>query len=145
MLQDTQNQTDLARNICVYAHVGQTDKAGMPYHLHPEYVASQVTEPDEKIAALLHDVLEDTDFPLSILKAVFNDEIIQALLLLRHDENVPYMEYIVKVSTNKIAKAVKIADLKHNMDISRIPNPTEKDYVRLEKYKAALEILNNTI
>ena len=143
MSQSTQKQVDLARDICVYAHTGQTDKAGKPYHLHPEHVASQFTEPSEKIVALLHDVLEDTDFPLSVLKAVFNDEVIQALLLLCHDKSVPYMEYVEKISANKIAKAVKTADLKHNMDISRIPNPTEKDYSRLEKYKKALQILEN--
>ncbi len=141
--QSTQKQVDLARDICVYAHAGQTDKAGKPYHLHPEYVASQVAEPDEKIVALLHDVLEDTDFPLSVLKAVFNEEVIQALLLLCHDKSVPYIEYVERLSKNKIARAVKMADLKHNMDLSRLTAPTEKDYQRLEKYKKALALLES--
>lgn len=143
MSQSTQKQVDLARDICVYAHTGQTDKAGKPYYMHPEHVASQVEKPDEKIVALLHDVLEDTDFPLSVLKAVFNEEVVQALLLLCHDKNIPYMEYIEKIGANKTAKAVKMADLKHNMDISRIPNPQEKDYARLEKYKKALSFLES--
>lgn len=141
--QSTQKQIDLAHDICVYAHSGQTDKAGKPYHFHPEYVASQVSKPSEKITALLHDVLKDTDFPLSVLKAIFDEEVIEALLLLCHDKSVPYMEYIEKISANETAKAVKIADLKHNMDISRIPYPTEKDHLRLEKYKKAIKILEN--
>ncbi len=141
MLQNTQKEIGIAHDICVYAHAGQTDKAGQPYYLHPEYVAEQVAEPDEKVAALLHDVLEDTNFPLSVLEAVFNSEVIDALKLLCHQKGMPYMEYIERLSSNKIAKAVKMADLKHNMEISRIPAPSEKDYSRLEKYKKALAFL----
>ncbi len=143
MSQSTQKEMSIAHDICVYAHAGQVDKAGRPYHLHPEHVAEQVTSPDEKIVALLHDVLEDTSFPVSVLKAVFNEDVIKALRLLCHDKSVPYMDYVERLSKNKIARAVKMADLKHNMDLSRLPVPTEKDYRRLEKYKKALAFLEN--
>ncbi len=143
MSQSTQREIDLARDICVYAHAGQVDKAGRPYHLHPEHVAEQVTNPDEKIVALLHDVLEDTSFPVSVLEAVFNQDVLKALRLLCHDKSEPYMDYVERLSKNKIARAVKMADLKHNMDLSRLPAPTEKDYQRLEKYKKALALLES--
>lgn len=142
-MQNTQKKVEIARDICLYAHAGQFDKAGKPYHLHPEYVAEQVDKPNEKIAALLHDVLEDTDFPVSVLEAVFDEEVMDALRLLRHDKDIPYMDYVEKLSVNEIARDVKIADLKHNMDLSRIPEPTEKDYARLEKYKKALTLLES--
>ncbi len=133
----------IAHDICVYAHAGQVDKAGRPYHLHPEHVAEQVTSPDEKIVALLHDVLEDTSFPVSVLEAVFNEDVIKALRLLCHDKSVPYMDYVKRLSENKIARAVKMADLKHNMDLSRLSAPSKKDYLRLEKYKKALAFLES--
>lgn len=139
-----QNKIKIARDICRYAHTGQTDKAGKPYYMHPEQVAEFVDKPDEKITALLHDVLEDTDFPFSVLKELFGSDIADALLLLNHDKSVPYLEYVKNLSSNKIAKAVKAADLKHNMDLNRILNPTEKDYDRLEKYKKALALLEDT-
>lgn len=143
MSQNTQKEVDLARDICVYAHSGQTDKAGNPYHYHPENVSERVETPDEKITALLHDVLEDTDFPLSVLEALFGKDVADALKLLNHDKSVPYGDYIVELSGNDIARSVKIADLKHNMDMSRIPNPAEKDFIRLEKYKKALAYLES--
>ena len=143
MLQDTQKKLNLAHDICVYAHKGQTDKAGQPYYLHPESVAAQVNEPNEKIVALLHDVLEDTDFPISVLEALFGGDVMEALKLLNHDKSVPYLDYVKELCKNNFARAVKIADLKHNMDLSRIPEPTEKDYARVEKYKKALKFLED--
>lgn len=141
MSENIQNKIEIARDICRYAHAGQTDKAGQPYYMHPEQVAEFINEPKAKIAALLHDVLEDTDFPVSVLVCVFGNEITDALLLLKHDKSVPYLEYIENLKSNKTARAVKAADLRHNMNLSRIPNPSEKDYKRLEKYKKALAIL----
>ena len=143
MPENIQNQIELARDICRYAHSGQTDKACRPYHTHPEQVAEFVKEHKAKIAALLHDVLEDTEFPVSVLAALFGSEIMNALELLNHDKSVPYLEYVERLSSNEIAKEVKAADLRHNMDLSRIPDPTEKDFKRLEMYKKALTILED--
>lgn len=139
----TQREIGLAHDICVYAHAGQVDKAGKPYYLHPEFVAGQVSKPEEKVVALLHDVMEDTDFPVSVLRAIFSDEVMEPLLLLKHKKGVPYMEYIKALSANRTARTVKMADLKHNMDLSRIQSPTENDYQRIEKYKKALGYLQS--
>jgi (p)ppGpp synthase/HD superfamily hydrolase len=98
---------------------------------------------EEIIVALLHDVVEDTNITIEDLsKEGFNSNIIEALkLLTKKTDN--YEEYISKISTNSLAKKIKLIDLKHNMDITRIPNPQEKDYKRIEQYKKAIEILNN--
>ena len=125
------------------AHKDQVDKGGAPYYLHPIYVALNVSNEDEKIVALLHDVVEDTDITLDDLRREgFSDEIVNAVDAITHrDES--YELYIQKVKTNTIATVVKIADIKHNMDISRLnrKNLTEKDIKRVEKYKKALDYL----
>ena len=125
------------------AHKDQVDKGGAPYYLHPIYVALNVSNEDEKIVALLHDVVEDTDITLDDLRREgFSDEIVNAVDAITHrDES--YEIYIQKVKTNAIATVVKIADIKHNMDISRLnrKNLTEKDIKRVEKYKKALDYL----
>ena len=132
----------LAYMIANKAHKGQVDKAGKPYILHPLHVMKRVSTENEKIVALLHDVIEDTDCTMEDLrKAGFSETVLEALSLMTHDKAVPYMDYVAKIKENPIARAVKIADLYHNMDLTRIPNPTEKDYERLEKYKAALRYL----
>ena len=127
-----------ARKIAEKAHQGQADKGGQPYILHPLRVAEKCEQTEEKIAALLHDVLEDSEYTLEDLKKEgFSDEILKALVCLTHREGEGYMEYIERVCENPLAARVKYADLQDNMDISRIPNPAEKDYIRLEKYKIA--------
>ena len=132
----------VAAMIAYKAHAGQVDKAGEPYILHPLHVMKHVSTNDEKIVALLHDVIEDTDCTLEDLrKEHFSENVLEALAMMTHDKSVPYMDYIAKIKENPLARAVKIADLQHNMDLKRIPNPTEKDYERLEKYKAALRHL----
>lgn len=132
----------VAALIAYKAHEGQVDKAGKPYILHPLHVMKQVRTIEEQIVALLHDVIEDTDCTLEDLrKEHFSEKVLEALALMTHDKTVPYMDYIAKIKENPLARAVKIADLHHNMDLKRIPNPTEKDYERLEKYKAALRYL----
>lgn len=131
-----------AMKIAIDAHHGQVDKSGKPYIFHPLEVMRNVSSLDAKIVAILHDVIEDTSITLSDLeKEGFSKEILDALELLTHKKNVPYLDYINSLKENPLSKEVKIADLKHNMDITRIPNPSEKDYKRLEKYKNALLIL----
>lgn len=137
----TQN-TKKAINIAYNAHMGQTDKFGIPYIFHPMHVAESMDTEEECIVAILHDVVEDTDITFDVLEKDFSSTIIEALKLLTHDKTVPYKEYIKNLKDNPIAKKVKLADLIHNSDISRLEHITAKDYVRLEKYKNALQILS---
>ena len=125
--------------IAAKAHDGQFDKSGKPYILHPLRVMLYVEGGiKEQCAAVLHDVAEDTAVSLAQLKEYgFDDDIMAALRLLTRTPDEDYMEYIKKLKPNPIAKAVKLADLKDNMDLTRIPNPAEKDFIRLEKYKKA--------
>ena len=136
------NKVKLAYAIALAAHKGQIDKAGMDYINHPLTVSNNCNSEDEKIVAMLHDVLEDTNVTKDDLLIFFPEYIVEAIQLLTHKEEDTYMEYLTRIKNNPIAKNVKIQDLKHNMDLSRIPNPTPKDYERLEnKYKPALEFL----
>lgn len=126
--------------IAIKAHQGQKDKGGKPYILHPIKVALNVKGKDERIVALLHDVIEDTNYTIDDLKFL-SEEQKEALLLLTYDENMPYMEYIEAVKKNKIASRVKLADLEQNMNLKRLKTISNKDLKRLEKYKRAKEIL----
>ena len=128
------------------AHSGQTDKNGVPYIFHPFHLAEQMDTEAEICTALLHDVAEDTDITLSQLAEIFPEDIINALRLLTHDKSVDYFEYVRQIKTNPIAKKVKLADLRHNSDLSRMSasgiTPSEKDIKRREKYLKAIDILN---
>jgi (p)ppGpp synthase/HD superfamily hydrolase len=106
--------TKKALKLCFEAHKDQVDKSGMPYVFHPFHLAEQMTDETTTIVALLHDVVEDTDYTLDDLREMgFAEEVIEALGLLTHDDNVPYMDYVATVKENSIARAVKLADLKH--------------------------------
>lgn len=134
-----------ALDIAKTAHRGQLDKGGNPYILHPIAVSQLVDSEEEKIVALLHDVVEDTDITLEYLKlAGFSDNIIAAVSVLTKQPGVSYDDYISKLKENPIAARVKVADITHNSDISRIPNPTEKDLERIKRYKAKLAKLKST-
>ena len=136
------SKLELAYAIALVAHKGQVDKAGVDYINHPLAVANKCTTEKEKIVALLHDVVEDTNVTIHDLKQFFDEDIIQAIDLLTHKDEDDYMLYLSKIKSNHLAKTVKLADLENNMDISRIPNSTEKDYKRLEeKYKPAYKYL----
>lgn len=133
---------DMAIDLSQYAHEGQVDKAGQPYFLHVKAVADGVDTDELKTIAYLHDVCEDTPFGLDDLTELgFPDEIVQSVRVLTRAKGIPYNEYIEQVKQDDNARKVKISDLKHNMDLSRIPEPTEADYRRLEKYKKALDYL----
>lgn len=129
---------ELALQIAQKAHAGQVDKAGKDYILHPMTVASYMDTDIEKTIAYLHDVLEDTDVTVDELKNIFPNEIVDTLITLTHRKDESYFEYIQRVSKSKLAKKVKVADLLHNLDITRIKEPTKQDYERLEKYKKAI-------
>lgn len=128
-----------ALTIAYKAHSGQTDKAGAPYILHPMRVALHCQTEDEKIVALLHDVVEDTPITLEELKAEgFSDELLNALKCLTKVKGEDYKTFIERVSTNSLATKVKIQDLKDNMDISRLNG---KPHWKLGTYREALEYL----
>lgn len=136
-----------AVEIATNAHMGQTDKGGNPYIEHPLAVASAVPTTELKIVAVLHDVLEDSDITAEDLRREgFPEEIIEAVCVLAHKRGSrdSYMHYIEKVKKIELARRVKIADIGHNLDLSRIPNPTPADYRRCEKYKKALKFLEET-
>ena len=133
----------MALKLCFAAHKDQQDKSGMPYVFHPFHLAEQMQTEETTIVALLHDVVEDTDYTLEDLAAMgFDPVVIEALTLLTHDENVPYMEYVRTIKDNPVAKAVKLADLQHNSDLSRLDSVDEKALARREKYLKALALLN---
>ena len=134
-----------AEAIARYAHKGQVDKGGNPYITHPEFVASRVSTNEEKIVAWLHDVLEDTDFNREELQRIFGDEIMKALDCVTHRKDESWDDYIERVSTNQIAIRVKMADLTHNMDLSRIPHPKTDDYVRIARYKKTYDLLQSRL
>ncbi len=131
-----------AMKISYEKHHGQFDKSGMPYIFHPIHVAEQMKDEDTTIVALLHDVIEDTDLTIENIEQYgFSKKIIDALKCLTHDRNVPYFEYIKKIATNQIARQVKIADLEHNSNLTRLNNITDEDKKRVKKYKECLKYL----
>ena len=136
------DQIQLAQQICQEAHYGQVDNAGKPYYLHPFTVADMCESEEEKVVAYLHDVLEDSEYDEMYLRMCgFSDKVVEAVKTLTKGVDEDYMQYIDKISQNKLATAVKLADLSHNMDISRIENPGAEDYARVEKYRAAMNRL----
>lgn len=134
---------EFAFEIARRAHAAQKDKAGKAYIEHPITVASLVHSDEAKIAAILHDVAEDSDITVESLRVLFGDEIGDALESLTHRKGENYEDYVKRVSKNEIATEVKIADLTHNLDLGRLPFVTEADIVRAEKYKKALRFLNS--
>ncbi|MBQ4510529.1 MAG: GTP pyrophosphokinase [Clostridia bacterium] len=136
--------TKKALKLCFEAHKNQVDKTGLPYVFHPFHLAEQMNDEITTACALLHDVVEDTDYTFSDLESMeFPSEVIEALKLLTHEDDVPYMDYVKNLSKNPNAKAVKIADLMHNSDTSRLDFVDEYAKKREEKYKIALEYLRN--
>lgn len=135
-------KTKMALKLCFDAHKEQLDKSGMPYVFHPFHLAEQMQTEVTTIVALLHDVVEDTHYTLEDLTAMGFDKVVtDALALLTHDNEVPYMEYVKAIKGNPVAKAVKLADLKHNSDLSRMDAVDEKTLARREKYLKAIALL----
>lgn len=129
---------DLANNY----HDGQVDKAGLPYILHPLHVMNNVDGLEAKIVAILHDMIEDTAITAEdLISYGFDSKIVNAIVAITKVTGISYDDYLKQVKNNELARIVKLADLSHNMDITRLPNPTKRDYQRLEKYKKAYEYL----
>lgn len=124
------------------AHAGQVDRVGKPYITHPEAVCRMVASLPLKTAAILHDVVEDTPITLDDLKAMgFSSDIVHWVDLLTHREEDDYFDYIERLQSNPCAVAIKLADLSHNSDTSRLPEITDADLKRLAKYRRAKEML----
>lgn len=135
--------TKKAMKLCFAAHKDQTDKSGMPYVFHPFHLAEQMTTEETTVVALLHDVVEDTSYTLADIAAMgFPKSVTDALALLTHDDAVPYMEYVAAIRYNPIAKAVKLADLQHNSDLTRLDYVDAKALQRVEKYRYAIKLLS---
>ena len=131
-----------ALKLCYEAHKEQKDKGGAPYYLHPIRVALCMETPSQKVVALLHDIVEDTEISLDYLRDCgFTETIIEAVEAITRRSGEPYNEYLCRVKKNELAREVKIEDLLDNLDLSRLPSITAKDKAREKKYKAALRFL----
>lgn len=137
-------QFQIALELAVEKHKNQTDKAGNPYILHPLHVMENVNSKEGKIIAILHDIIEDTDVTEDyLLKIGLSKRIVDAVIALTRSEDIDYQEYIKNLSSNPLAKEVKLADLEHNMDLKRLPTLEEKDLERNRKYQIAYHYLIN--
>ena len=132
-----------AIQIAVEAHSGATDRGGKAYILHPISVMMRCETDEEKIVAILHDVVEDTDWTFEALRQEgFSETIIKALkTVTKNSEDEDYDEFIQRSLKNEIGRKVKIADLKENLDVTRIGELTDRDIERINKYKRALKTL----
>lgn len=143
---DEMSTLDKAILIAGQAHQNQKDRYAKPYILHPIRLMMKVKSGTGKIVAILHDVVEDSDWTLGNLRAEgFSAEIIAAIDCLTKRENEPYFDYIERTKTNHIAQIVKLADLEDNMDLRRIENLTEKDMKRMKKYHLAWKELKKFV
>lgn len=138
------NIVEIALEIAQIAHEGQLDRGGNPYINHPLYVASQMEDDEAKAVALLHDTVEDSDVTIEDLKdAQFSENVVNAVDAITKRQVEDYETYIQRLSKNTIATHVKIADMKHNSDLSRIENPSEADKKRIEKYNKTIKYLQD--
>ena len=136
--------TGKAMKLAYKAHHGQFDYNGIPYIFHPIHLAEQMDDEISCCAALLHDVVEDTDITMEELSREFPPEVIDAVKLLTHDDTTPYFDYVRAIKANPIARKVKLTDLTHNSAQSRCVGsdlPEEKLAFWKEKYAKATKIL----
>ncbi len=135
-------KTKQALKLCFEAHKEQVDKSGIPYVFHPFHLAEQMQTEETTVVALLHDLVEDTPYTIEDLKGMgFDENITDAIALMTNADGVDYMDYVREIKKNPIAKAVKIADLKHNSDLTRLDVIDEKALRRREKYLKAMALL----
>jgi (p)ppGpp synthase/HD superfamily hydrolase len=133
--------------IAAEAHAGMTDKAGAPYILHPLRLMLALSEANDRIVAVLHDVVEDCDgWTLARIRSEgFSEEVIEALdsVTRRNEENEEedYFSFVRRAAANPIGRRVKLADLDDNSDLTRISNPTQCDFKRYVKYRRAIEMI----
>lgn len=132
-----------AIGLALRVHRGQRDRYGRPYILHPLHVMLQMDNDVEMMAAVLHDVIEDSDTTLADLQAEgFPPAVLEAVRLMTHDKGaISYEAYVRRLKPNETARKIKMADLEHNMDIRRMDRVRPADVERLEKYRRAWEML----
>lgn len=136
------SQEEIAQEIATRAHAGQVDKAGRPYIEHPAQVASSVEGETAKAAAWLHDVVEDTAIMFDDLASMgVAAEVVDAVRVLTRKEDEPYFDYVARIAKNPLAREVKLADLAHNSDLTRLSKVTDADRARAEKYRKAKAML----
>jgi (p)ppGpp synthase/HD superfamily hydrolase len=134
--------TKEAMKLCFEAHKDQKDKSGIPYVFHPIHLAEQMKDEKTTVVALLHDVIEDTEYTMEDLEEKgFGNDILEAISLMTHNDGSNYMDYVARIKGNPIARAVKLADLNHNSDTTRLDEIDEKALRRVEKYKEAIAFL----
>jgi len=127
-------------------HTGQEQRNGQPYILHPLHVMQHVEGISAKIIAVLHDTIEDTDLTLAMLKREgFTTEILHAVDVLTRRDGQPYDEYLAGLADNPLALTVKIADVRHNLDSTRLDKLSDHDVMNIRKYHAALKWLEQQI
>jgi (p)ppGpp synthase/HD superfamily hydrolase len=128
--------------LAVQAHRGQRDKVGQPYVLHPLRMMSRLQSVEERMAAVLHDVVEDTPHTLDELRALgYPEAVLAAVDCLTRRATESYEEFIARAKVNPIARRVKLADIEDNMDIRRLEEVSEKDRQRLNRYRRAWAVL----
>lgn len=133
-----------AIELAVLAHKGQIDKAGAPYILHPLRVMLRLEGAEERIVAVLHDVVEDSGWTLDKLRAEgFSDEVISAIDAVTRVPGESYEAFIARAANSKTGRRVKLADLEDNCDLSRLPRVTEQDLERCRKYERAIVVLRD--
>ena len=146
LLQDRHDpgSLDHAIALAVAAHAGQKDKAGQPYVLHVLRVMMRLPDDAARKVGVMHDVVEDSSLTLEeIAESGFDPDIVEALDAVTRRDGEPYMDYVRRAAANPIGYRVKLADLEDNMDLSRIPDPTDRDRSRLEKYRKAQRFIRH--
>lgn len=135
--------TNKAMKLAYTAHLNQYDLSGIPYIFHSYHIAEQMKDEISVCVALLHDVIEDTYIEIKDIENIFPKEVIEPLKLLTLTKDIEYFEYINQIKTNPVAKAVKLADIEHNLDQSRISNKvSENKLIRMKnKYEKAKRII----
>jgi len=129
--------------IAAKAHEGQTDKAGAPYVLHPLRMMLKLSLLEERITAVLHDVVEDSEISFDDLRREgFSRRVIEAIDSVTRRPNESYEEFIVRAAADPIGRRVKLADLEDNSDLSRIKSPTERDHARIARYQRAIAAIH---
>lgn len=144
-MSNLQNLLNKAIQIATEVHAGQVDKGGKPYIEHPLRVMNNVDPVEAKIVGVLHDVIEDSSNLTveDLTQLGFPQNIVEAVDAITKRPGEKYNLYLQRVMSNQLALTVKIADMTDNLDLTRIPNPTEKDYQRLKKYQKNIIRLKN--
>ena len=138
-----QGTLERAIEIATRTHAGQTDKGGAPYILHPLRVMLRVAPGAQQIVAVLHDVVEDSDVTFEDLEREgFAAEVISGLRAVTKVEGESYEDFVARAARDPVGKAVKLADLMENSDLSRIAQPSQKDLERVAKYRRAIAYLS---